>query len=170
MGRTWFGAWVRLSSSSFSSISPLLYTEISSSFSSRSFRLPSSIDCVKVGLAYLFTVYTSTMTDAVEEGQEIDPEYVESHLQVTMGLIWDQITTALGNQAGLLSSGPKIDLQPRPPRFVSYFIVHWLGLRVFFWVQIRCRRGSVIGQHYDAGCFTTTRASSRQQKKAKREQ
>lgn len=60
------------------------------------------------------------MTDSVEEGQELDPEYVESHLQVTMGLIWDQVTAALGNQAGLLSSAPKIDLQPRPPRFVSY--------------------------------------------------
>ena len=61
------------------------------------------------------------MADPVEEEQEIDPEYVESHLQVTMGLIWDQVTAALGNPAGLLSSGPKIDLQPRPPRFVSHF-------------------------------------------------
>lgn len=61
------------------------------------------------------------MADPVEEEQEIDPEYVESHLQVTMGLIWDQVTVALGNQAGLLSSGPKIGLQPRPPRFVSHF-------------------------------------------------
>lgn len=61
------------------------------------------------------------MADAVEVEQEIDPEYVESHVQVTMGLIWDQVTAALGHQAGLLSSGPKIDLQPRPPRFVSLF-------------------------------------------------
>jgi len=60
------------------------------------------------------------MVDPVEEEQEIDPEYVESHLQVTMGLIWDQVAAALGNQASLLSSSPKIDLQPRPPRFVSY--------------------------------------------------
>jgi hypothetical protein len=109
------------------------------------------------------------MTDPVGEEQEIDPEYVESHLQVTMGLIWDQVTAALGNQAGLLSSGPKTDLQPRPPRFVSYFIIHYLGLRVFFWVQIGRRRGSysVIGEHHDAGCRTTARASSGQQKKTK---
>ena len=60
------------------------------------------------------------MADPVEEEQEIDPEYVESHFQVTMGLIWDQVTAALGNQAGSPSSGPKIDLQPRPFRFASY--------------------------------------------------
>jgi hypothetical protein len=60
------------------------------------------------------------MADPVEVEQEIDPEYVASHLQVTLGLIWDQVTTALGNQHGLLSSGPKMDLQPRPVRFVPH--------------------------------------------------
>jgi hypothetical protein len=60
----------------------------------------------------------------VDKEQEIDPEYVESHLQVTMGLIWDQVTAALGNQPGLLSSRPPIELQPRPPRFVQYPNIH----------------------------------------------
>jgi len=87
------------------------------------------------------------MTDPVEEEQEIDPEYVESHLQVTMGLIWDQVTTALGNQAGLLSSGPKVDLQPRPPRFVSYLIIHLAWSECFFlgsdWASERLSRRGV---------------------------